>query len=265
MAAYDVPIDAVAHPVDIDPRRAADLTWVAQCPETTGSDAPATGPDIGTATVTGATGPLRCLGDNGWLWALTPPDRVPTGGGVEVTTLALSPLQGIESRIVAAYEPMPFEDFPFAESETLFAAEPSADEGSGSAPGGAPRGSENREAARVTLADLDADGKAMIEVADSELSQLSVRTEGVGRFWLEPVDPADGAITSQGPAGDTFGTILGRDGYWISWTDQPASWPIFPITDAGAPAGRLTVRVEGYEQGSFELRVFGQFPEGEQP
>jgi hypothetical protein len=263
VAAYDVPTDAVAHPVDIDPRRAADLTWVAQCPETTGSDAPATGPDIGTATVTDATGPLRCLGDNGWLWALTPPDRVPTGGGVEVTTLALSPLQGIESRIVAAYEPVPFEDFPFDQAEPMVSF-PAPDVGTAPAEEGQ-LDLEHRESARITMDDLDADGRATFEVPESDMTELCVLTEGVGRFRLESVAPVDGAITTASQGGSLVGKGLERDGWWTSWTDQGATWPITPETERGVLADQVTVQAEGYEQGSFELRVFGQFPEGEQP
>lgn len=270
LGAYEVPTDGLDHPLDLDTSRASFATWVTDCLKQVDSDNGGLEVEIGTGTVLGATGALRCVGEDGWItgWlsALLPGDLVSAeGGAIYDPHLAMRSTTDPQTQVAAAYEPVPFEEFPFDEAVALFESE----SGPGAEPDpallGAPLGSVNKETARVTLADLDTEGSATIELTPSQLTRLFVSTEGVGRFWLEPDDLDDGPMTSTGPAGDTFGRILGRDGYWTSWTDQPARWPMAPITDSGCAVDRLTVRVEGYEGGSFELRVIGQFPEDEQP
>lgn len=262
VAAYEVPTDGVAHPVDLDPRNGVEITWVPQCPEEVLSGEGDFQPDIGTVTVADTQESLRCLVSDGWQTALPPSGLRAGGSDASGATIAVRRIEGLDGLAVAAYTPVPFEDFPFADREPLFDdAAPQDGEVFG---GGLVFGVTDL----VTSADLDAEGSATIEIPESRLTQLYVTTEGKGRFWLDSADPAEGAITGAGspssPENNYSGT-LGRDDWWTSWTDQRATWPITARTDSGQDPERVVLRVEGYEEGSFELRVIGQFPEGEQP
>lgn len=164
--------------------------------------------------------------------------------------------------VIGSGEPLPFEDFPFEQGESLF--DDAVPRDGGVFGGGLVFGVTDT----VTSADLDTDGSATIELPESRYTQLYVTTEGRGRFWLESTDPTEGAITGTGSPSspeNNFSGTLGRDDWWTSWTDQRATWPITARTDSGGDPERVVLRVEGYEEGSFELRVIGQFPEDEQP
>ncbi len=119
VAAFDVPTDGVAHPISVDAASATELTWVPQCPEEVLTGAGEFGPDIGTVTVAGSSGSLRCLVGDGGLTALPPSDFQSGGPGDERSTVALRPVEGLDHQVVAVYAPVPFEDFPFGAGEPL--------------------------------------------------------------------------------------------------------------------------------------------------
>lgn len=258
--AYEVPTDGVARSVGIDSTRAETLTWVPQCPDTIERDARGLQPDIGSLDLAGSVSTFTCLSGVNFIDAVNPDETAP-GNAEGAVTLAMRPAEGVASRQVGVYEPVPFEDFPFDESEPLplFSELPAPEDGESAAGDGF----VYRQTGRITLADLD--GATTIEVPVTRWTEFYVTTEGVGRFWLKSTDLDEGALTSGGSSAINFGGTLGRDEWWTSWTDQRTRWPIIAQTDSGRDPERVVLRVEGYEEGSFELRVVGQFPEDEQP
>lgn len=81
-------------------------------------------------------------------------------------------------------------------------------------------------------------------------------------MWIEP---ADGDPLTPRVLSNNEVSAYGSDEYWTSWTEVETTWPIVAQTDAGNTPEQVVLRVEGYEGGDFELRVFGQFSRDDQP
>ncbi len=135
--------------------------------------------------------------------------------------------------VVAAYVPVPFEEFDF----TAAAAPPGWD------PMAAVRG-EVAVDQGVGKRDL-ADGSVTDVALSPGTVGVRVTTEGVGRLRFL----VDGA-----PAGD-WDLALDEEGWWTSWTDDRVT--AVPVAWVRAPSegGVLTVEVDGYADGSATLEV----------
>ncbi|MGB5953544.1 MAG: hypothetical protein WBG57_13640, partial [Ornithinimicrobium sp.] len=261
---FEVPRDGSAWPLRWDRDGDEELTWVADCSDREpGSGGGPLEADAATVTRSTGVGRLSCFRDSPWSFPLQPADFQRQSGQDQTTLTALA-TDDDSSLVVAAYEPVPFDEFPFNDSGDVL--------GLGDSFGGeealAQRDGNDdfveRDTAFETLDDLDEPGTITLDVPDTRLNQFYVTTEGQGRFWIEPLNPEGATITSDASLfmGIEF---FGRDGYWTSWTEDRITWPIEAKTDAGDRPEQVTLRVEGYEGGSFEFRVTGQFPEGEQP
>lgn len=116
----------------------------------------------------------------------------------------------------------------------------------------------------MTSSDLDSDGSVLLDVPASMFTELYVTTEGVGRFWVEPTQPSGDTLTPRGEA-NSPASVYGGDDFWTSRTDAKTTWAITAETDTGNAPEQVRLRVEGYEEGSFELQVFGLFASNDQP
>lgn len=103
------------HSISIGPSEAADLSWVADCPEELVRTV--FNPEIGTVRTDTGTGQLTCFGAGEyWSTALRPQDFTETSGNGTPTTLTARSSDVADTQIVSAYEPVDFDDFPFDEA-----------------------------------------------------------------------------------------------------------------------------------------------------
>lgn len=259
VAAFEVPTDGAPRSIAMTSEEAATLTWVVECPELVPDDRGNFQPEIGTVAANTVVGPLQCFGlDQGWSTPLRPGDFTETSNRGELPTLTATAAEGTETQVITAYEPVAFEDFPFGETGDVPSYEAPTD--------GEPYGDEGfyREATLLTSGDLDSDGTVLIDVPKSMFTEFYVTTEGVGRFWLEPTEPDGDVLTPRGEANAPASNFGGED-FWTSWTDAKSTWAITAETDSGDTPEQVRLRVEGYEEGSFELQVVGLFGANEQP
>ncbi len=256
IGSYEVPSDGVSRYVVRTPTAVDTTTWVVDCSGIDIGGGEWLEPKVGTVTTPVSVGDLQCLSDQGWNTPLRPYDMREAAKSVEGTQLAARYTDDDEPLTVAAYSPMTFEAFPFdGGADVLGFAD-------GSDVGGQMKATELKV---LTLEDLEADGSIVFDVPDSRENELYFTTSGKGRFWLESADPSEGALTPSGRSAYPGTATFGLDDYWTSWTTAEVTWPILARTDNGAVPERMRLRVEGYDDGTFEMRAFGEFRIDEQP
>lgn len=167
----------------------------------------------------------------------------------------------MDTQVVSAYEPVEFDDFPFNDAADVESFEPVTD---GETFGSGDDEMTYRQTIQVTASDLDSDGTVILDVPASSFTEFSVTTEGIGRFWLEPSDGDGESVTPRGDANANV-SAYGADDYWTSWADATTSWAIAAQGDSGASPQQVRLRVLGYDEGSFEVQVFGLYPSDDQP
>ncbi|MGI8947640.1 MAG: sigma factor-like helix-turn-helix DNA-binding protein [Ornithinimicrobium sp.] len=262
IGAVDVPADAQPRQVAVDPRGAGPLVWALDCsPEQPREDEPF----VLTVGVTEHF--LSCALGDAWSGAVRSSsdqaDQPPPGR----PTIAVDSAGPRDSVRVAAYEPVAWSDYPFESSTLAPDLQGLPEPGQSTSSGNDGLTNVYVETDVVTLADLDAQGQAVLQLEPAQFTDLVIRTTGIGRFRLgateegsvrAPVGPSD---LRQLPYGD----VLERNGWWSSWTAAPSTWLVpalsreddRPVQELG---GELTVTVEGYEGGSLEIAAISLLP-----
>lgn len=265
VGAVDVPADGRERPVGIDPTASSELVWVTDCRSLSQDQFAQVSVDRTPANAVGS-----CLARDPWASVL----RWPGGGGgagegdadsaqpqPAARPQIAATVDGQESVRVTAYEPVPWQDYPFA-SSTVAPDDPAVPvPGQAATPGNDGSLGVFVESDVVTLDDLDPDGRAVLRLEPARYTELVIQTTGVGRFRLE-VTPTGSEPVAVGLPGDlgqtTYGEVLERDGWWSSWTAAPSSWLVpalsrkdgRPVQELG---GEVTVTVEGYVDGTLEI------------
>ncbi|ANS78525.1 hypothetical protein SGUI_1129 [Serinicoccus hydrothermalis] len=237
LAAWELPTDGTVAELELpEAVRGEPVTWVVACPGVDPSP-------IGMATITVDDGPRleRACADPeygfGFVGTQVDLSEVPEGSSVRV---GLPSLDEVDTGLVAAYAPVPFEDFDHAAgatSEWAFSAE-------------AILRAEPEVVATLTLADLDADGVATLAVPEGA-SILRATSEGVGRLEVSHeerslLDPGVVSASAR-EAGEQW---------WTAWTDQPSTQLVATHLERSVSSGdELRIEVEGYEGGSLTLEL----------
>jgi hypothetical protein len=262
IGAVDVPADAQPRQVAVDPRGAGPLVWALDCsPEQPREDEPF----VLTVGVTEHF--LSCALGDAWSGAVRSSsdqaDQPPPGR----PTIAVDSAGPRDSVRVAAYEPVAWSDYPFESSTLAPDLQGLPEPGQSTSSGNDGLTNVYVETDVVTLADLDAQGQAVLQLEPAQFTDLVIRTTGIGRFRLgateegsvrAPVGPSD---LRQLPYGD----VLERNGWWSSWTAAPSTWLVpalsreddRPVQELG---GEITVTVEGYEGGALEIVAISLLP-----
>lgn len=227
VVAVDVPPDGEWHPLTLPEGTAepAELAWVLACdPDRRSAGEVREGGDVQLRTAPGdPPTPLSCHPRAPWDGAVRGVLSGP-GEGVELRTSHTGPDE-VPVR-VGIYQPVPWEDYPFAESAAaLFAEDPRWLEDGASLD--TATDAVVREIARVTEADL-ADGTATVPVPSARDVVVQLRLDGPGRARLslagEPLTPW---------AGEEGGAQLvlaeDRDGWLANWSDGAAHWEMSPL------------------------------------
>lgn len=215
-----------------------DVSWAVLCPG--GDDVPADAPvgSVPTAVVTvdGRRTEFTCATEqSGTDLALLNLQDGLTGTSVgqdPTVTVALEASTSGTPGVVAAYVPVPFEEFDFG------AAIPPVEVDTEAAVQG---GVEVVGTLRPE--DLADDGTAELELTARTVA-LRLTTQGVGRVRLtvdgEPLEGLD-------------------DGWWTSWTDARVSvTPPELLHRLARPGKTLQVRVEGYEPGEVQVELLAR-------
>lgn len=257
VGAFTLPADGAEHGLDLGGKDPGGLFWVAIC------DSSAVDPEWPSGvTVTGgdgATRQVRCRPQEArWTEVSGPADqqeRQPTSGATGAGDAAASVTARSDSVsldgspfVVAAYEEVPWQDYP---SDKGVEIEP------GIVSGGLEAWFENypvrlERTAELTSADLDADGSATVQVPSAGNLAVEIRTSHHGRVRLL----LDGQVwTGTAPTGFE----APRGGWFGSWTDEGDTIIVAPMdhalgTGPDEPA-TLTIETEGYSDGGLEIDV----------
>ncbi|WP_151524623.1 hypothetical protein [Serinicoccus kebangsaanensis] len=240
LGVWELPTDGTVAELEL-PRsvQGQEVTWLPFCP---GAE-PAT---LGMATITVGDDPRpeRGCADPelgfGFVGNQLDLSEVPEGSSVRV---GLPSVIEQETGLVAAYGPVAFEDFDHAaavsrdwafSAESVLRAEPEV-------------------VARLSLADLDADGSATL-VVPAGASILRATSEGVGRVhvWHEGRTVLD-------PNALSASARLAGEQWWTAWTDDPSTQLVGTHLERTVSAGdELEITVEGYEDGSLTLELLAR-------
>lgn len=263
VGAYSVPTDGRPHEVPLPVEQAGELTWIGACDLETAHS-------IRTVALRSPTryGLIPCASyRNEWAAPLTPDVAGPSISAdaepPEVITLTAPDTGERETLTIGAYRDVAFEDFPFASGDQPSTAplnlRPVPDEGDLIGLGFVSAGTRWQSVDQITGTDLDAAGKAALEVPAQGQALVSVSTSGKGKFRVSTVGPdagpLDGNFQDPSVLGRVASPLMYRDGWWTSWTSEPTQWTI-PVPAGGDQReGGLKVEVQGYDGGTMEFVV----------
>ncbi len=263
----DVPADGRERRVGIDPTASSELVWVTDCRPLSENQLAQISVNRITANAVGS-----CLTSDPWRDVIRSPTPEGDAPSAEPQPPAhpriTASVEGRDSVRVSAYEPVSWQDYPFASSTTapddLAVPMPGQSTSSGN------DGLLNVyvESDVVTLDDLDLDGRAVLRLEPAQYTDLVIRTTGVGRFRLEVTAAGATSVEVGLPAdlGQTpYSEVLERDGWWSSWTATPSSWLVPALSREDGRTvqelgGEVTVTVEGYEDGMLQIAAISLLP-----
>lgn len=263
---FRIPTDGRERQLDLGPDAAAEATWVVTCPDHPPGD-------VELLTVTGSLAgeSVPCVVDDPWLLPLTDwaavqpsPTELPVLGVRTEQSIGAGTPEPAETVQVGAYLPVAWEDYPFEESIVTPASGYAVAPGDTVSSGTDDLNSVYVETDRVSLTDLDEQGRAVLELEPSQFTDLVIATEGVGRFRLEVGEPGGQPVGPSDLSSLPYASVLERDGWWSSWTAQPSTWEV-PVTgwdddDATQNFDEIVVTVEGYAGGSLEISALSLLP-----
>ncbi len=272
VAAYEVPTDGQPHAAPLPVDLAERMTWIGACSVETPHQ-------IRTVTLLTPTryGLIPCASYRSeWASPLTPVSAgVPRSEGQadlddrQGVTLTTPRTSERTSLTIAAYEDVPYADFPFEATEqpstTQLNLRPVPDEGD--LVGMITSSNTLRSWTRadvLTDADIDPQGRGTLRVPPGMHTLLSISTEGKGRLSIRPVDapqePLDGMFIDPSVFGRVASPLMYRQGWWTSWTVQPSQWTIPVPVGLDTSGATLEVRVQGYDPGSLRIVVLEAAP-----
>ena len=266
VTAVSVPADGTTHDIDLGAENAAELVWVAECPESM---------LLAEVRVGGAT--TQC--NHGIEWLLAAQDTDLAAGEPVSVSVGVGPAPVT----LAAYAPREWDGYPFAESadpirdsesSELILPEPVHGEPPTElAESRGPRAVYS-ELTTIRTEDLDADGRAELTVPSSTDLSIWLESTGVARVQLEvdgtPVEellPAPEQPALPGTLPDH--ELLLRDGWHSTWTTGTSGHEI-RLDGANAQTGEgerdnptVTLEVEALDGAEVELTFFEFVPEEE--
>lgn len=220
VAAAEVPADGGRHDLDLGAADPAEVLWVVEC---------AGGASTGTASTQIGDTTIPCA--PGAAWGLA--QRAPGLDGD--TPVSIVPSVGPGPVRVAAYLPQDWADYPFEESTTppvssdtlLDTASAPPEDGEVLSEYVDSRGPQvaYREVARIGPQDLDDAGRAELSVPSTDDLAVWIETDGLARVRVD-VGGEDLFDRLTNEEDTTLESLLVRDGWFSSWTTEPAGYLI---------------------------------------
>lgn len=255
----EVPADGRPRQVDVDPKGGGPLVWVPECP----SEPAVEGLLVMTLGVTEHR--VSCTLGDPWFGAVRSSsdeaDQPPPGR----PTITVDPTLARDSVRVTAYEPLAWTDYPFESSTSAPVLQGLPEPGQATSSGNDGLTNVYVQTDVVTQADLNDDGQAVLRLEPAQVTDLVVRTTGVGRFRLEVASSEPVAVGLPDLAELPYGQVLERDGWWSSWTAGPSTWRVPALSRADGRSvlelgEEITVTAEGYQDGALEIAAISLLP-----